>query len=70
MYKWQTMMEVSLFDLMILFQCSVSCGTGQQRREVVCRHVGDTFCRETEKPKIVKNCTTGIPCFGLNGKPI
>ena len=52
----------------IFSQCSVSCGTGYQRREVICRHIGDTYCRETDKPKTMKNCTTGIPCYSLNGK--
>ncbi|KAH3841186.1 hypothetical protein DPMN_114644 [Dreissena polymorpha] len=47
--------------------CSVSCGKGVQRREVVCRHVGDVFCHEVEKPRTVKTCTTGVPCYDLAG---
>ncbi|XP_052792523.1 ADAMTS-like protein 3 isoform X1 [Mya arenaria] len=47
--------------------CSVSCGTGTHVRDVICRHVGDVFCRPGDKPRTVKNCTTGIPCYNLNG---
>lgn len=46
--------------------CSVSCGTGVQNREVICRHVGDTFCLERLKPRTEKACSTGITCYNLN----
>ncbi|KAK3586663.1 hypothetical protein CHS0354_001272 [Potamilus streckersoni] len=46
--------------------CSVSCGSGYQHREVICRHVGDTFCDVGEKPRVLKNCTTGILCYNLS----
>ncbi|XP_045216235.2 ADAMTS-like protein 1 isoform X1 [Mercenaria mercenaria] len=47
--------------------CSVSCGTGVQTREVICRHVGEKFCHVKDKPRTEKKCTTGIPCYDLNG---
>lgn len=38
--------------------CSVTCGWGEQSREVVCRHQGDTFCEADTKPVVRRNCTT------------
>lgn len=46
--------------------CSVSCGTGIQKREVICRHVGEAYCQEVDQPRLVKNCTTGVSCYNLN----
>ncbi|ESP00679.1 hypothetical protein LOTGIDRAFT_157969 [Lottia gigantea] len=43
--------------------CSVTCGWGQQSRDVVCRHEGDTFCAKKLKPPTKKNCTTNFPCL-------
>ncbi|KAJ8304757.1 hypothetical protein KUTeg_018340 [Tegillarca granosa] len=41
--------------------CSVTCGTGHQQRDVICRNIGNAECNETYKPKLYKNCTI-IPC--------
>ncbi|XP_076465390.1 protein madd-4-like [Babylonia areolata] len=42
--------------------CSVTCGWGEQVREVVCRHEGDKFCEPDTKPVTRRNCTTNFPC--------
>ncbi|XP_035828509.1 ADAMTS-like protein 1 [Aplysia californica] len=42
--------------------CSVTCGWGEQVREVVCRHEGDKFCDVITKPVTRRNCTTIFPC--------
>ncbi|KAL4227272.1 ADAMTS-like protein 3 [Mactra antiquata] len=46
--------------------CSSSCGKGIQKREVICRHVGEQYCREKDKPRTSKECSTGMACY-LNG---
>lgn len=48
-------------------QCSVTCGWGEQVREVVCRHKGETFCDVDTKPVTRRNCTTIFPCTDPDG---
>ncbi|CAL1528734.1 unnamed protein product [Lymnaea stagnalis] len=42
--------------------CSVTCGWGEQIREVVCRHEGEMFCDSSSQPVTRRNCTTIFPC--------
>ncbi|XP_056022833.1 ADAMTS-like protein 3 isoform X3 [Ostrea edulis] len=42
--------------------CSVTCGTGVQRRGVVCQHFGKEFCDLKSKPITVQPCNTTISC--------
>lgn len=47
--------------------CSGSCGTGYQRREVICRHTGEHFCDFALAPLAYRNCSTNIPCNNNQG---
>ncbi|XP_013096566.2 ADAMTS-like protein 3 isoform X1 [Biomphalaria glabrata] len=42
--------------------CSVTCGWGEQVREVLCRHEGDMFCDLNAQPVTRRNCTTIFSC--------
>ena len=46
----------------MFFQCSVTCGTGKQRRSVTCRtpygDASDEQCELTKKPRDIQQCET------------
>ncbi len=50
-----------------MFQCSKTCGTGFQYREVICRRTDRYNCSNRDKPTTNRFCYTNVPCIGLKG---
>ena len=52
-------------DLLLCFQCSVSCGIGRATRQVMCsnyhRQVEESLCNQDDKPTTEQECTAA-PC--------
>jgi len=46
----------------VWFQCSASCGYGEQKRKVVCRAASAESCISVHKPEVVQKCYTGRSC--------
>ncbi|XP_013413578.1 ADAMTS-like protein 3 isoform X2 [Lingula anatina] len=44
--------------------CSVTCGTGVQYREVICKQVDDLQCSIEDKPISAQDCDTQTSCIG------